>query len=195
MASNAHDVDPRPQMGVSLDQIERQVTAAGPADLAASTPCGEYDVELLMAHVIAVLRKIATVGRGGDMTTVTDPAVDVSGREEEELRRARADLASAWADEAALDEEHTVAWGTMTGRELLDAYTHEFTVHAWDLARATGRERDLDPVLADAALAWFTDNVPPDDRSEGGPFGPVIEVDEDADIYTRLAGFVGRSVP
>ncbi|MGD7787647.1 hypothetical protein ACQCX2_04925 [Propionibacteriaceae bacterium Y1700] len=53
---------------------------------------------------------------------------------------------------------------------------------------------DLDPVLSDPALEWFRVNVPADQRSEGGPFGPVVEVDESADIHTRLAGFVGRRV-
>lgn len=161
---------------------------------AIAAPCGDYDVETLLAHVVAVLRKLATVGRGEDMTAVTDPADDVAKRGAAEFLLARADLESVWTNDAALDKLHTVAWGTMTGRELLDAYTHELTVHAWDLARATGRGHDLDPALAEAALEWFTDNVPPGARSEDGPFGPVVEVDHDADIYTGLAGYVGRSV-
>ena len=87
-----------------------------------------------------------------------------------------------------------MAWGTMTGREMLDAYSHEFIAHTWDLARVTGRRGDLAPELAEAALHWYRRNVPADDRGPGGPFGPEVPVAADADPYTRLAGFVGRQV-
>ncbi len=146
-----------------------------------------------MAHVVAVLRKLTAVGRGEDMSAVTDPADDITdGRDE--FRRARADLEQVWSVDARLDVSHTLSWGTMTGRELIEAYAHEFTVHAWDLAQATGRVSDLDPVLADAELEWYARNVPADTRSDDGPFGPVVEVAEEADAYTRLAGYVGRPV-
>lgn len=195
MTSTPGVVDPRPRLGFALDQLERQRDAVEPGDLITPTPCGDYDVKTLLAHVVAVIRKLATVGRGADMSSVADPAEDLVGRGDTEFQMARADFDAIWAADRMLDQTHAVAWGTMTGRELLDAYTHEFTVHSWDLAHATGRVPDLDPALAEAALAWFVDNVPPEDRSKGGPFGPVVEVDDDADIHTRLAGFVGRSVP
>lgn len=113
---------------------------------------------------------------------------------DDEFRRARAGFEQVWSADVALDKSHTLPWGTMSGRELLDAYTHEFTVHAWDLARVTGRVNDLDPILAGAALDWYMNNVPAGSRSDDGSFGPVVEVDADADIYTRLAGYVGRPV-
>lgn len=149
----------------------------------------------LLAHVVAVLRKLAAVGRGDDMSAVTDPADDITDGWPDEFRRARRDLEQVWAPDAMLGKSHTLSWGTMTGRELIDAYAHEFTVHAWDLARVTGRVNDLDPVLAEVALDWFTRNVPAAARSDDGPFGPVVEVADDADAYTRLAGYVGRPVP
>ncbi|MDN5725208.1 MAG: TIGR03086 family metal-binding protein [Propionibacteriales bacterium] len=194
MASSTTPNDPRPLLEASLDQYEALVDVLNDTDLSQSTPCGQYDVQAVLAHVIAVLRKLITVGRGGDMTTVTDPADDVVGLSLRELRQTRADLRSTWALPDLLERECTVAWGTMTGRELLDAYTHEFTVHAWDLASTTGRVADLDPQLSEAALDWFTANVPADQRSDDGPFGPVVAVDETCDIHTRLAGFVGRQV-
>jgi uncharacterized protein (TIGR03086 family) len=99
-----------------------------------------------------------------------------------------------WTPDSTLDTSYTVPWGTMTGREFLVAYAHEFTVHAWDLSRVTGRGSDLDPLLAEAALSWYSLNVPADARPAGGPFAPAVIVDCDADAYSRLAGFVGRHV-
>ncbi len=46
----------------------------------------------LVAHLVAVLRKLAAVGNGGDMTQVTDPAEDHTDDWGEAFRRARAGL-------------------------------------------------------------------------------------------------------
>lgn len=187
--------DPRPLLTAALDQLDRQVAAFGPGELSRPTPCDDFDVAKLLAHLTAVLRKLTLVRGGGDMTTVPDPAIDVAGHEADALRRARIDFEAAWlpADDAELAADYTLAWGTMTGTELLDAYTHEFTAHAWDLAQAHGNAPDLDPALAEAALDWFGSNVSPDGRGEGGPFGSPIPVADEADAYTRLAGYLGRT--
>lgn len=186
--------DPRPRFAAALDQVEQLLDATEPTDLGRPTPCAEYDVQALLAHLVAVLRKLEVVSNHGDMTRVTDPADDVAGHEADAFRRARTECERAWASHADLSADFTVAWGTMSGAELLDAYTHEFTVHAWDLAQTTGGGERLDPALADAALDWFTRNVTAEDRIDGGPFAPVVPVPDDADVFTRLAGFVGRQV-
>lgn len=186
--------DPRPQFAAALDQVERRIDAMESDDLGRPTPCAEYDVQTLLAHLVAVLRKLTVVRAGGDFARVADPADDLDEDRSGAFRRARAELERAWAPDSALEDNYTLPYGNMSGRELIDAYTHEFTVHAWDLCRALGGGDDLDPRLAEAALNWYALNVPADDRADGGPFGPVTAVAEDADPYTSLAAFVGRSV-
>lgn len=194
MTPGQADRDPRPQLRSALDQLNSIIVALRPTDLERATPCAGFDVRTLLHHLVAVLRKLVTVRSGGDMTLVPDPAVDVAvGQEADTFGRARSELDQAWGDDAGLDDTYTLAWGTMTGRELLEAYAHEFTVHAWDLSQTVGRSEALDPDLAVAALAWFTSNVPAEGREAGGPFAPVVPVADDADPYTRLAGFVGRT--
>lgn len=126
--------DPRPQLGAALDQIEGQIDTLARKDLDRPTPCTEYDVRTLLAHLVAVLRKLTAVHEGGDATQVPDPAEDVADDEVGAFRRARTDLEGAWALDTDLGKGYSMAWGTMTGHELLDAYTHEFTVHSWDRA-------------------------------------------------------------
>ncbi|NBE56574.1 TIGR03086 family metal-binding protein [Streptomyces boluensis] len=186
--------DPRPRLSAALDQTQYAIDAIEDADLGRPTPCAEYDVRTLLAHLVAVLRKLAVVGNGGDMSQVKDPADDHTDDWGGAFRAARADLEQIWAPDSALGKSYTLAWGAMTGRELLDAYAHEFTVHVWDLSRATGGGHELDRALAEAALDWYTRNVPAEGRGEGGPFAPVVTVADDADTYTRLAAFVGRPV-
>lgn len=195
MTEAAPPADPRPQFAAALDQVEGQIKELAPADLDRPTPCADFDVRTLVAHLVAVMRKLAIVRAGGTFAEVSDPADDLGGDGRASFEAARAELDQAWLPDAALDVVYTLPYGSMTGRELLDAYTHEFTVHAWDLWRARGGIGELDPVLAEAALAWYQQNVGPDERGPGRPFGPITPVHDDADAYTQLAAYVGRSIP
>ncbi len=112
--------DSQRQLGAALDQTQRQVEAIQPAALSRSTPCAEYDVRTLLAHLLAVLRKLKVVGQGGDMAQVTDPADDLTDDWADGFRLALADLDQIWA-ESALGTSYALPWGTMTGHELLDA--------------------------------------------------------------------------
>lgn len=185
--------DPRPQLTAALDQIHAEIVDIDTADLHRPTPCAEYDVKTLLAHVVAVVRKLAVVGNGGVMAQVADPADDTEDWAGT-FGRARADLEQVWQTDSLLPESYTLPWGTMSGCDLLEAYAHEFTVHAWDLCRAADHRTELDPQLADAALDWYRRTIGTEDRSDDGPFAPVRPVADDADVYTRLAAFVGRPV-
>lgn len=157
-----------------------------------STPCADYDVRRLLGHVVAVLRKLARVGVGGDARDVADPVANIDDGWAAAFDQARGELERVWADDAMLDQMFTLPWATLSGRAVLDAYTHEFTVHSWDLAHATGRLTELDADLAARALVSFREFVPAERRAEQGPFGPPVPVAHDADPYTQLAAYLGR---
>jgi uncharacterized protein (TIGR03086 family) len=184
--------DPRPQLDAALDQVHTLIEVIGPDDGQRPTPCPEFDVRTLVAHLVAVMRKLTVVRAGGEFASVPDPAEDLGAGGKAAFERARQELRAVWEDSAALDAEHTLPYGTLTGRELLDAYAHEFTVHAWDLHRALDAGLALDPALSEAALDWYRRNVPVADRGTGGPFGAAVEVADEADVHTRLAALVGR---
>ncbi|WP_324264139.1 TIGR03086 family metal-binding protein [Saccharopolyspora mangrovi] len=176
-----------------MDQAEQQITAVRPDELSNSTPCADYDVRALLGHMVAVLRKIARAGAGGDARNVADVADGIADTDwANAFTQARGEVEEIWADDALLDRMITLPWATLPGRTVVDAYTHEFTVHSWDVAAATGRLGELDPVLAERALDAFAEFAPPESRSGQGPFGPVVQVSDDADVYTRLAAYVGR---
>ncbi|WP_327392480.1 TIGR03086 family metal-binding protein [Streptomyces sp. NBC_01186] len=185
--------DPRPIFARALDQAGKQVAAVSPDELSSSTPCADYDVRALLGHIVSVLHKLARVGTGGDARDVPDVIDGIADDGwASAFARARSEVERVWADDEKLDRMVELPWATLPGRTALDAYTHEFTVHSWDLACATRRLAELDPDLAVRALKAFSEFVPPEARSEQGPFGPVVPVPDDADIYTRLAGYVGR---
>ncbi|QBI54358.1 TIGR03086 family metal-binding protein [Streptomonospora litoralis] len=189
--THTETTDPRPRFDRALDQTDHLVAAVLPGELAAPTPCAEYDVRALCGHMVAVLDKLARLGAGRSAAEVPD-VVDVADDHAGAFRRARAEVEHVWRDDAVLDRRIALPWATLPGREALTAYTHEFTVHSWDLAHATNRRTGLDEALAADALAWFARFEPSEARGEQGPFGAAVPVPDDADAYTRLAGFVGR---
>jgi uncharacterized protein (TIGR03086 family) len=69
-------------------------------------------------------------------------------------------------------------------------YTADVFMHTWDLARATGQSEALDPGFAAALLAGME---PIEDvLRDSGQYGPRVPVPDDADVVTRLVGFLGR---
>jgi uncharacterized protein (TIGR03086 family) len=185
--------DPRLLFAQAVGQAEQQVAAVRPDELGHSTPCGDYDVRALMGHMVGVLHKLARAGAGRDARDVADVVDGVADTGwAAAFGLARREAEGIWADDALLDRMIALPWGTLPGRAVVDAYTHEFTVHSWDVARATGRLGDLDPALAVRALDAFAALAPPESRGGQGPFGPVVPVPGDADAYTRLAGYTGR---
>ncbi|MFC7276389.1 TIGR03086 family metal-binding protein [Paractinoplanes rhizophilus] len=69
-------------------------------------------------------------------------------------------------------------------------YTSDIFMHTWDLARATGQDDRLDPDFCALLLAGM-EPLEEVIRSSG-QYGPRVEVPADADVQTRLLGFIGR---
>lgn len=185
--------DPRPLFARALNQAAQQIASIQPTELGNRTPCADYDVRALLGHLIAVLHKLVRVGAGGDARDIPDVVDNIADDcWASAFTQARGEVERVWADDAMPDRMVTLPWATMPGRAALDAYTHEFTVHSWDLAHATGRLADLEPALAVQALEAFAKYAPPEERSRQGPFGPAMPVPDDADVYTQLAAYLGR---
>lgn len=69
-------------------------------------------------------------------------------------------------------------------------YTADVFMHTWDLARASGQDVVLDP---DFCARLLDGMVPIEGIMRGsGQYGARVEVPADADVQTRLIGFIGR---
>jgi uncharacterized protein (TIGR03086 family) len=113
------------------------------------------------------------------------------------------DPVAAWAVQveavqALLDDPATadrVLTNPHTGDVPLDQavdrfYTSDVFMHTWDLARATGQDESLDPDKCAQLLAGME---PVEEMIRAsGQYGPRVEVPADADVQTRLLGFIGR---
>jgi uncharacterized protein (TIGR03086 family) len=186
--------DPRTIYARALDQTAAIIENVKPGQLGDPTPCTEYDVRALLSHMVGGLNRAATMGEGGDGLAVA-PHVDGVPDDgwPDAFGRASARVKAAWADDARLDAPVRVPWGEVPGRAAVTGYVQEVLTHGWDLAKATGQPAELDPELAEFALAFARRVLPPEPRDGAVPFGQVIPTPDGSGPYTQLAAWLGRT--
>jgi uncharacterized protein (TIGR03086 family) len=142
----------------------------------------------VVRHLVEWFPAFLEAGAGIDLAR--GPSVDV-------------DPVAAWtthsdAVQALLDDPATPGRvlenphvGVVPHDEAVDRfYTADVFLHAGDLARATGQDERLDPEKCAVMLAGM---LPLDELlRRSGQYGPRVDVQEDADVQTRLLGFIGR---
>src|SRR5688572_27447315 len=96
---------------------------------------------------------------------------------------------SAFAEDDALMRTVHLSRGPTPATQYILEMTADLTVHAWDLARATGGDTELDGELVTAALV-FAEQLPEDGIPE--LFDPPLDVSQAARPQTRLLARFGR---
>ncbi|MBQ1072517.1 TIGR03086 family protein [Micromonospora sp. C31] len=162
--------------GVSDDQLDLP------------TPCSDYAVRDLLNHLYAVVVNFQALAAKRQPEWAEKPDHLTEGwRDRFEAEAAK--LVEAWSDPAALDgvspgmglPQETV--GTMV---LLD-----LTVHAWDLAVATGQPFRPAPEVLPPLYA-LTEQMGPMARERGVFAAPVRTSSSDAPEMDRLLALTGR---
>ena len=176
----------------ALAQADEVIASVAPEQSSLPTPCSGWDVQALVRHmVVQDLRNFTVAARGetADWGAAPDDLPeDWAGA----FRRGARTLLRTW-QEADLDQPVPMPGGGEAPlRARLDHQVTELAVHTWDLARATGQDRELDPEVAERALGWSKRMLRPEVRGEGKAFGVEVPVDDDAPVYDRLAGWFGR---
>ena len=99
------------------------------------------------------------------------------------------DALSAFAEDDALVRTVHLSRGPTPATDYILEMTADLTVHAWDLARATDGDTDLDGELVTAALV-YAESLPEDGIP--GVIDPPLDVSATADPQTRLLARFGR---
>ncbi|MEE1942702.1 TIGR03086 family metal-binding protein [Streptomyces sp. TRM 70361] len=195
-AAGAGGVEPRTGLGRAVALAGTVLAAVRPEQLGDPTPCPDYTVRQLADHLIAVLRRVAATGRGGDPRDLPGLAEGVTdARRAAVWADAAREAVAAWSDPAVLDRPLRAPHAVLPGAAVALVYTAELTVHTWDLAAATGQRPAWDPEVLGTLLA-ARDRVMPAGRRGGPvPFGPVVDVPADAPAADRLAAWYGRRPP
>lgn len=136
-----------------------RVAAVGPDQWDAPTPCSEWDVRALVNHVA-----------GEDLWTV--PLMDGATIEEvgsrfdgdllgddpvERALVAAEDAVRSVAAQLPAQRPVHLSYGDEAADEYVRQLAADHLVHGWDLAVATGGDRQLDPELVSEVATWFAE--------------------------------------
>jgi uncharacterized protein (TIGR03086 family) len=170
------------------DGFSTRLAQVGEEQWSFPTPCPDWTVRDLAAHVITTHRRVLCSLDGG---TAAD--VDMSTDLAPQWQQASQAIVDAIADET----KARTTVGGMFGEQPFESLVarllcSDTLVHTWDLARATGQDERLDRAAVTQAETFLT---PLDDaiRRPGG-FATKIEPRGDADEQTRFLNFCGRAV-
>ena len=175
----------------AVDQTGKIISTMGFGQLGLSTPCKDWNVRDVVNHLISSLYMFSQAAMGAKFN-LQEFGVD----------RVKYDAVVSYGQEAAklkialgragvMEQEWQLSFGETPGWLAADIAIIEFVTHGWDLAKATTSTVELDPELAEVALANAQELVSQFGRQEG-VFGPELEAPEGADAYQRLASFTGR---
>jgi uncharacterized protein (TIGR03086 family) len=178
------DADRYARVSSGFDELLRGMR---PDQWSLPTPCSEWTVKDLVAHVIDTQRRV--MGLLGGPVTPADPDGDLLAQWSE----AQSALLEAVRDPARADALIQAFAGPTKFVELVGGLACSDTVvHTWDLARATGQPETLDAGAVEhcaGVIAGFGEAM----RRPGG-FGPALDCPDDADAQSKFLHFAGRAV-
>jgi len=176
---------------VATDEFGRRIAAVQPTGWTGPTPCPDWDVHYLTAHVVGGNRFAVLILGGMSASDAIDSVMSAPQLGDDAL--------SAWAitsvaqldafrDAEVLARRVDHPLGEITGREFLEFRVFDITLHAWDLARSIGADERLDADLVHTVLG-IVENGP-----EGMGFGiaALPNADGAGSPQARLLDLTGR---
>lgn len=169
---------PVDQLAKALDQAEQALGTVDDDTLDNPTPCSDWTVRQLAAHVATGPDCFVRMAQGEEVDWSAAPEV-ADGEWRTTFRAGADELLGAMR---GLPEDQQGQAGFQVA---------EYALHSWDLVQGTGATIDLDDSLAEAGLAAMQGGLTDENRQ--GAFGPEVDAPEDATAYERLAAFAGRT--
>jgi uncharacterized protein (TIGR03086 family) len=155
------------------------------------TPCTEWDVRVLVNHLVSENLWMPPLLNGRTIDEVgTRLAGDLLGADAMFAWDASAKEAGAAVEQADLDATVHVSYGDITAQSYVFEVMTDLAVHGWDLARAIGADEAIDGETIDLLFDHFK---PMEHQLKAtGAFGPLVEPPEGADRQTQLLAVFGR---
>lgn len=157
-----------------------------PEQLDHKTPCSEYTVGQLLAHLGGILpdsaRAARKLPRPAEATALTEPAA---------IGESALLAAGAWQEPAAMDGTTDFGPGELPAQFAAAITLQELALHGWDLARATGADYRPGDAAAQAVLG-VVEQISEQARSNGG-YGPAVTAPADATVFERALAASGRN--
>jgi len=162
-------------------------------DLSKPTPCNEWNIKDLAAHVLYELSWVPDIISGKTISEVGD---------KHDGNLMGDDFVAAWQKTAKKIEKTVkvcdlkatahLSYMDTTNDYFLREQASDFLIHGWDMAAALGVNPKFDSVVAQEV---YNDAKPKLDKWGGGEmFAVQIKVPVSADIQTKLLALFGRDI-
>ncbi len=172
--------------------------AVTPADLRRPTPCRDWDLGALLAHMTTQHLGFAAAAAGHG----ADPAVWRTVELGDDPARTYAETAdrvlAAFAADGVLDRPFALPEIStdieFPGRRAIAFHLVDYVAHGWDVATSLGVPFHLPESVLELALL-VAEAVPagPARTAPGAAFAPVVPVGDDAGLLTRILALLGRA--
>jgi uncharacterized protein (TIGR03086 family) len=161
------------------------------------TPCSEWDVRDVLAHVLdGDLLTIDWIKGETPLPREQRTSAFFDGFLGSEPQAAVLERLATCHDLVASDDPDrmlSTRMGPFSVADMAEKRIADLVAHLWDLAVATGQPVDYDPELVESVLAHYHAKLDGKPR-EGAPVAEQQTVPEGATAADRLAAFLGRSV-
>jgi uncharacterized protein (TIGR03086 family) len=181
-------MDPVERIEKATVHTSRIVHGVKKEQLSDATPCTEFDVKLLLNHMLGGLEMLRDASSGGSPKM---PDGDQFGDDPGATYDERASkLLDVLKQPGTLDRTWTMPFGQLPGQMMAAIAFVEHLTHGWDLAKATGQ----DTTIPDELIAEARSVVEPTDAMWRSPgvCGPQVDVPESAPASDKFAAFMGR---
>jgi uncharacterized protein (TIGR03086 family) len=161
------------------------IRAIRPEQFHAPTPCGDFDVQGLIEHMLEYGPGLARASRNSDGEAPPD------GDPVDRLQRQIDQLVAAWSVPAAWLGTTSMGGPMELPAQMIGAMAiGEIVVHGWDLARATGQQVAWDPALLDFLHEEVAKTAALGREIQA--YGPEVPVPQTATPLDRMLGLTGR---
>lgn len=175
------------------------VRMVDPGQLGLPTPCTEWDLGQLLAHMTAQNRGFAAAARGDDFDPGAWAETPLSERFAETFAASAEEVVEAFADDEAAERDWLIDIGAeeplaISGRIAIGFHFVDYVVHAWDVAVSIGHEPEFDPIVLTEALT-IAEEVPQDGPTRLGPhapFAPALELEGGDGLLDQVLAVLGR---
>jgi uncharacterized protein (TIGR03086 family) len=192
-ANDIRELDSR-AVRASVEVVSRATTD----DLGRPTPCSDWTLGDLLAHMTVQHRGFAAASAGGG----ADPAVwEVRALGDDPISvyaDATDHLLAAFAEDGVLEREFSLPEISTNhlfpATQAISFHFVDYVVHGWDVGRSLGVPFELDSELVEAALR-IARTVPDGPRrlEPGAAFRPSLPAPDGAAPLDRIISALGRS--
>lgn len=179
-------------------RLAELVAAVPDSALGNPTPCSDYTVGDVLDHIngLTIAFGGAAEKAGGEAATMgpQGDAANLPADWRTSIPRNLAELAAKWDDPQAWTGMTTVG-GQEAPAEVMGVIAFgELSVHGWDLSQGSGIPFEPDPTGITALYELTSQSFtgPNGEAMRGTAFGPAVPVADDAPIFERTLGVLGR---